>query len=69
MHSDHNDMLMAEWAGDFNDTIRIFLEDYRRQASRARRRRALGGIFLGASAASTVFIAAWPVLKSAVFVF
>ena len=69
MHSDQNDILVAEWAGDFNHTIRIFLEDYRRQASRARRRRALGGVFLGVSAASTVVIAAWPVLKSAVFVF
>ena len=51
--------------GDFNQTIGIFLEEYREQVSRNRRQRVWASMMFGLTAASAVFVAAWPLAKSA----
>jgi hypothetical protein len=65
MSANQNDILSPEWPGDFNQTIGIFLEEYRRQASRKRHQRTWASVMFGLTAASAVFVAAWPVAKSA----
>lgn len=66
MHTHQSDTLLPEWPGDFNETMRGFLEDYRRQAARSRRRLALARFTFGLTAASALWVAAWPVVKSAI---
>lgn len=65
MSPNENDVLLPEWPGDFNKTIGIFLEEYRRQASRSRHRRTWAGVMFGLTATSVFFVAAWPLAKSA----
>jgi len=66
MNTHQNEILAPEWAGDFNEIIRGFLEDYRRQASRSRHQLALARFTLGLTAASAFLVATWPVVKSAI---
>jgi hypothetical protein len=66
MNASENEILSPEWPGDFNETMGMFLQEYRRQASRHRQRRAWAGVMFGVSAISVFVVAAWPVAKSAI---
>lgn len=66
MNAHQNEILSPEWPGDFNETMRGFLEEYRRQASRSRHQLALARLTFGLTAGSAFLVAAWPMVKSAI---
>jgi hypothetical protein len=66
MNASENEILSPEWPGDFNETMGMFLQEYRRHASRNRQRRTWAGMMFGVSAVSVLLAAAWPVAKSAI---
>jgi hypothetical protein len=64
MKDDADDVLLPEWSGDFNQTMGLFLDEYRREVARQRRRLALARLSFGLTVASAFFVAGRPLLQT-----